>query len=73
MSNFAFLKTQSAYASFAPACVEAEGVLCFEDGEVFAIPFVGGCLFGRVYEGHEPRSYWAAGQTHKNIVTGRRV
>lgn len=26
MSNFAFLKTQSAYASFAPACVEAEGI-----------------------------------------------
>ncbi len=27
MSNFAFLKTQSAYASFASACVEAEGIL----------------------------------------------
>ena len=26
MSNFAFLETQSAYASFAPACVEAEGI-----------------------------------------------
>ncbi len=35
MSNFAFLKAQSAYASFAPACVEAEGFL--GEGETCAL------------------------------------